>query len=343
MIRLSLVSTLLSLSLLLPACQKQSNSSQSDKKIIAITQIVDHKALDQERLGFIEGLKESFPGDTLDIRFENAQGNIATATQIATKFISLKPALIFAISTPSAQACALLAGKAGIPIVFSAVTDPVFGKLVSTMDSSRPENVTGVSDNIPVKDQILFIKKILPHVKRIGVTYNPGEANSVIIAKDLEEEASSLGLQVIFGTASKTSDVTSAAQHLVGKVDVIFVPNDNTVVSSIQSVLSVGEKNKLPVIVADEGSFEAGAVAMVGYNRFTLGKRAAEQASRILKGEKASEIPVLHDHSLHYRINEDAASKMGAHLDPDAVQMIKMQESQTPATTEGTKNPLNKS
>lgn len=316
MIRSSLVhSLLLSLLILLASCQKQPSSGQSDKKIIAITQIIDHKALDQERLGFIEGLQEAFPEGSLDIRFENAQGNIATATQIATKFISLKPALIFALSTPSAQACILPSGKAGVPVVFSAVTDPLFGKLISTKNTPRPENVTGVSDNISAKDQLIFIKKLFPKVMRLGVLYNPGEPNSVAIIKDLEVQAPSLGLTLVFGTASKTSDVASASQYLVGKVDAIFVPNDNTFVSSIQSVLNIGEKHKLPIIVADEGSFDAGAMAMVGYDRFALGKRAAQQALRILKGEKASDIPIFYDHPLHYRVNEKVAQKMGIVLD----------------------------
>lgn len=330
MIQSSLISSLLlSLSLLLSSCQKQQNSAHSDKKIVAITQIIDHKALDQERLGFIAELNDAFPDDVLDIRFENAQGNIATATQIATKFISLKPALIFTLSTPSAQACILSSGKAGIPVVFSAVTDPLFGKLISTKNTPRPENVTGVSDNIPAKDQLVFIKKLLPKALRIGVLYNPGEPNSVVIVKDLEAQAQSLGLTLIFGTASKTSDVAAASQYLIGKVDVIFVPNDNTFVSSIQSVLNIGEKHKLPVIVADEGSFDAGALAMVGYDRFTLGKRAAQQAIRILKGEKASDIPILYNHPLHYRVNEKIAQKMDIILDESLLKNI--QDSTAPS------------
>ena len=329
MIRSSLISSfLISLSLILSSCQKQNVAKQSDKKIVAITQIIDHKALDQERLGFLSGIKEAFPDESLDIRFENAQGNIATATQIATKFISMNPALIFALSTPSAQACIIPAGKAGIPIVFSAVTDPLFGKLISTQGAPRPENVTGVSDSIPAKEQLAFVKKLLPLVQRVGVLYNPGEPNSVSISKDLESAAPLFNMTLTFGTASKTSDVAAAVQHLVGKVDVIFVPNDNTFVSSIQSVLSVAEKHKLPVIVADEGSFEAGALAMVGYDRFALGKIAAGQAIRILKGEKASDIPVVKDHPLHFRVNEEVASKMGIHLDPVLIKTIKAQHHQ---------------
>ncbi len=301
--------------LILTGCQKQ---HVPNLKTIALTQIIEHKAIDAEREGFIAGLKEAGfeDGKNISIHFENAQGSIATAAQIATKFISLKPAMIVALTTPSAQSVVLAASKTDIPVIFSTVTDPVGAKIVTQNEAPRTDNVTGISDYLSASAQLDCIQKLLPHAKKIGVIYNPGEANSLLIMKDLKAEALKRGLQIVEATASKTSDVVTAAQSLIGKVDAIHIPNDNTAVASIGSIIAVGEKNKIPVFAADTGSFDAGVVAIAGYDRFLLGKRLAEYAIKILKGEKASALPVLRDHPVQFYVNIDAAKKMGMPLDP---------------------------
>ncbi len=302
--------------LLLTSCDKH---RQSEQKVIALTQIIEHKAIDAEREGFIAGLKEAGfeDGKNVSLKFENAQGSIAIATQIANKFVSLNPSVIIAFSTPSAQSIVSATARTPIPVIFSTVTDAVAAKIVSTNEAPRSDNVTGVSDYLAPGPQIECIMRILPKAKKIGVIYNPGEVNSVLMIKDLKEEAAHHHLEIVEATTSRTSDVAAAVQSLIGKVDVLHVPNDNTAVASIEAIIAVGEKNKVPVIAADMGSFEAGAVAVAGYDRFLLGKRAAEYAIRVLKGEKASTLPVRCDHPVQFRVNLKAAESMGLNLDPN--------------------------
>lgn len=305
---------LISAALFLQGCGKKTHSS---KKIIALTQIVEHKAIDAEREGFIQGLEDSgfINGKNIQIVYENAQGNIATATQIASKFVSMNPDVIVALTTPSAQSVVSAARKTSIPVVFSTVTDPVNVKIVSQIEPERSDNVTGISDFLPAAAQIDCIKKLIPNVKKIGVILNPGEANSILMLRDLKNEALKEKIEIVEATASKTSDVTSAAHSLVGKVDAILVQNDNTAVAAIGSIVSVGEKSHVPIFAADFGSFNAGVVAAMGYDRFQIGKQLATYVIRILKGEKASDMTVLTKHPILYRVNLTAAKKMGLSLD----------------------------
>ncbi|MBX9976648.1 MAG: ABC transporter substrate-binding protein [Alphaproteobacteria bacterium] len=317
----NLLLTLIFSLILLQSCDKQ---PPSNIKTIALTQIIEHKSIDAERAGFMAGLKDAGfeDGKNIKVEFENAQGNIGTAAQIATKFIGLHPSVIVAFSTPSAQSVVNAASKTDIPVVFSTVTDAVSAKIISKNEAPRTDNVTGVSDYLPASVQIECILKVLSAGKKsskiIGVIYNPGEANSVQMVNDLKKEAHRQGITLVEATASKTSDVAPAAQNLVARgVDAIHIPNDNTAVAAIEGIIAVGEKNKVPVFAADTGSFDAGVVAIAGYDRFLLGKKAAEYAIKIIKGEKANTISVARDHPVIFQMNLNACEKMGLKLDKE--------------------------
>ncbi|MBY0281989.1 MAG: ABC transporter substrate-binding protein [Alphaproteobacteria bacterium] len=292
--------------------QNSSETSKDNLPIIAITQIVEHSALDQEREGVIEVLAKAgyIDGQTVKIVYQNAQGNIGTAAQITAQMISLKPKLVLTLSTPSAQAALGPCLAQNIPLVFSTVTDPLGAKLVKDLNK-RTEAVTGVSDNLPMESQIQLVQDFIPGLKTLGVIYNAGEVNSVKMVKAMHEEAAKHGIQIVEAVAGKTSDVASAMNNLVGRVQAVYVPNDNTAVAAMNSIVQIGEKHKLPVFAGDTGSVKAGAIATRGYDRFALGRKAGELVLKILKGTPAGDLPLEVNHSLSLMINKESAEKMG--------------------------------
>ncbi|TWA89717.1 putative ABC transport system substrate-binding protein [Azospirillum brasilense] len=286
-------------------------------KTVAITAIVEHPALDATRDGVIEALKAAgyTPGDTLKVEYQSAQGNPATAAQIARQFAGARPDVIVPISTPSAQA--VVAATRDIPVVFTAVTDPVGAQLVKSLEKPGA-NVTGVSDMAPVAEHVALIREIVPSVKRLGVLYNAGEPNSVSLVKALKDEAQKAGLTVVEATATKSADAQPAARSLVGKVDAIYVPLDNTVVSALESVVAVGQQAKLPVFSADTDSVARGTVASIGFDYRQVGRQTGEAVVRILKGEKPGDVPVTFAKGTDLFVNPKSAAAMGVTI-PEAV------------------------
>jgi putative ABC transport system substrate-binding protein len=287
------------------------------KKTVAITAIVDHPALDADRAGVVEALKSAGydPAKNLKLEFQSAQGNAGTAAQIARKFVGERPDVIVAIATPSAQA--VVAATKDIPVVYSAVTDPVAAQLVPTMDASGT-NVTGVSDVLALDRQVDLIRKVVPNAKRVGIVYNPGEANSVVVVKQLQDLLPKSGMSLVEAAAPRTVDVGSAARSLIGKVDVIYVTTDNNVVAAFEALARVANESKIPLIASDTDSVKRGAIAALGVNYHDLGVQTGKLAVRILKGEKPGAIPSQTSARLELYVNPSAAQKQGVAL-PDAL------------------------
>ena len=286
-------------------------------KTVAITAIVEHPALDATSDGVVDALKAAgfTPGQNLKVEYQSAQGNPATAAQIARQFVGAKPDVIVPISTPSAQA--VVASTRDIPVVFTAVTDPVGAQLVKSMEKPGA-NVTGVSDMAPVGEHVALIREIVPAAKRLGVLYNPGEPNSVSLVKVLKDEAAKAGLTVVEATATKSADAQPAARSLVGKVDALYVPLDNTVVSALESVVAVGQQSKLPVFSADTDSVARGTVASIGFDYRQVGRQTGEFVARVLKGEKPGDIAAIHARGTDLFVNPKSAAAMGVTI-PEAV------------------------
>jgi putative tryptophan/tyrosine transport system substrate-binding protein len=293
------------------------STSSPATKSVAVTQIVEHPALNAVR----DGLKAELAAQGYDVdktlkwQWQSAQGNPATATQIARKFVGESPDAIVAISTPSAQAIAAATPK--IPIIFSAVTDPVGAKLVVNLDKPSG-NVTGVSALTPIGQHLDLIAKITPNAKRIGVIYNAGEANSITLVKLLKQEAPDRKMTIEEVTVSNSSGVSTAAQSLIGKVDAIYIPTDNTVASALESVLQVGIKNQIPVYAGDNDSVTRGAIASLSFDYFELGKETARLVIRVFKGESPGEIAVVVPQKLELHVNAKSAAAMGVKV-PEAV------------------------
>ena len=258
-------------------------------KKVAITAIVEHPALDSVRKGVLDELKaQGFEeGKNLTVDFQSAQGSTANAAQIAKKFAGDNPDVIVAIATPSAQS--VVAATKTIPVVYSAVTDPVAAKLVSSWQPSGT-NVTGVSDELPLDPQIDLMKKIVPTLKNVGYVYSPGEVNSTIVLEQLKTKLGGQGLNVVAAPAQRSSDVLTAARSLQGKVDLIYTSLDNNVVSSYESLYKAAVEMKTPLIAADTDSVKRGAVAALGVNYYDLGKKTGSVVVEILNGKKAGEI-----------------------------------------------------
>ncbi len=290
----------------------------ADAPFVAVTQIVEHPALDAVRDGIKDELADAgyAEGESLTWEWESAQGQPATATQIAQKFVGEEPDLIVAIATPSAQAA--VATSDNIPVVFSAVTDPVGAELVPSLEAPG-ELVTGVSDLSPIDQHLALIKEIAPDTATIGVVYNAGEANSVSLVDLIEAEAPGQNLTVVEATVASSADVATAAESLVGKVDAIYVPTDNTVVSALESVLTVGADNQIPVFAGDTDSVERGAIAGISFDYYDVGRQTGDVVVRILEGEQPGNIPVETVEALQLAVNPAAAAAMGIEI-PEAVQ-----------------------
>lgn len=289
----------------------------AETRTVAVTAIVEHPALDAARDGIKAELAAGgyVEGQNLRFTYESAQGSPATAAQIARKLVGEAPDVIVPISTPSAQA--VVGATKDIPVVFTAVTDPVGAKLVK--DLARPGgNVTGMSDLSPVGLHLDLVKEIVPAVGTLGVIYNPGEANSVTLVELLRREAPARGITLREAAAPKSADVLAAAQSLVGKVDAIYVPTDNTVVTALEAIVKVGRQNRLPVLAGDTDSVPRGAIAALGFNYGDVGRQTGKLVLRVLAGEKPGDIPVEGVRITELVVNPAAAEAMGVTI-PEAV------------------------
>jgi putative ABC transport system substrate-binding protein len=284
---------------------------------VGISQIVEHPALDANRQGIIDKLKELgyVEGKNIEYDIQIAQGNIATANQIAKKFVGDRKDIIIAIATPTAIAAANATKR--IPIVISAITDPVGAKLVKSLEKPGT-NVTGTTDMSPVGEQLDLFKKLGYNPKSIGIIYNSGEANSRTLVAIAKKEAKKRGMKVVEATVTNSSAVLMAAKSLVGKVDAIYLPTDNTVISALESVLKVAYDNKLPVITGDTDSVKRGALASYGLNYYKLGLQTGEMVDKILKGSSPSTMPVETLKDLELYINLKSAKKIGLKV-PDTM------------------------
>ncbi|WP_240675744.1 ABC transporter substrate-binding protein [Ammoniphilus sp. CFH 90114] len=283
---------------------------------IGITQIVEHPSLDAAREGFLAGLKDGgyVEGENLKVDIQIAQGDMNNNTTIAQKFAADKVDLILAIATPSAQAAAQ--ATSDIPIFFTAITDPLGAKLVGSLEQPG-KNVTGTSDTHPeaIPNTVKTIKEFFPDAKNVGVIYNSGEQNSVVNVENAKKVMQEQGLTAVEATASNSSEVKQAVESLVGRVDVIYVPKDNTAVSALESVTQVANQNKIPMFVGEMDSVKRGGFAGFGFEYYDLGYTTAKMAMEVLDGsKKPADIPVGFPEELNLVINKKAAEAQGVTL-----------------------------
>lgn len=278
----------------------------NNKPLITITQIAPHPSLDAILKGILDELKEQ--QQDVEIVHEDAQGNITLASQIAQKQASLKPQVMVSITTPSTQAVYNVALKHKIPVIFSGVSDPVVAKLIDT-NSKKGKGITGISDFAPLPQQLDLILKIQHKLKRLGVLYNAGEINSVSVVEKLEELAEQKGIALIKKTVTNTQEVAAVSTSFLGQVDGIYIPNDNTIISSLESVLkTVGDR--LPVYASDPESVERGCLAAVTFGQYEMGRETGKLLVDVLKGTPLENIPVKQLDKTDVILNMGAAKKL---------------------------------
>ena len=294
------------------------SAAQEKEYQISVSQFVEHPALDAVLKGFQDYLAEQ--KIKVEYAVHNAQANMATAGQIANQIMGEAPDLILAIATPTSQAIAQALKKAphmgDTPFLFTAVTDPVKAGLVNNLENPG-SNITGVSDLLPVDKHMEMVKIFFPDLKRLGVIYNSGEANSKATVAQIQEEGRKMGFDVVEATVTKSSEVFQAAKSLVGRVDAVFVPTDNTVVSALESAIKVCVQNQLPLFCADVDSVARGAVAAMGFDYYRHGYQTGAMAKKILKGADPGRMPVETQKALQLHLNLQYAEKMGVTVPPE--------------------------
>ncbi|TDA45846.1 ABC transporter substrate-binding protein [Burkholderia pyrrocinia] len=288
---------------------------------VKVLSIVDHPALDAIRDGVRAELKaEGYGDDKRKWEYQSAQGNTVTAAKIARKIVGDKPDVIVAIATPAAQS--VVAATKSVPVVYSGVTDPVAAQLVKGWGPSGT-NVTGVSDKLPLDRQVALIKRVVPNAKTVGMVYNPGEANSVVVVKEHTELLAKQGMPLKDAAAPRTVDIGPAAKSLIGKVDVIYTNTDNNVVSAYEALVKVANEAKIPLVAGDTDSVKRGGIAALGINYGDLGRQTGKVVARILKGEKPGAIASETSSNLELFANTGAAAKQGVTLAPDLLKDAK--------------------
>ena len=287
------------------------------KVLVGVSKIVSHPALD----AVVKGVQDELAAQKInaDYDLQNANGDINAAASIATKFQSEKVNVAVGIATPTSQS--LVNTLKGIPIVFSAVTDPVKAGLVASLKKGD-KNVTGVSDMTPVKQQIELLLKV-KKVKRLGHIYTSSEENAVVLAGIVKQVCKELKIEFVETTVSKSAEVKQAVQAIIGRVDALYISTDNTVVSAMSAVTEVAMKAKVPIMSADPSSAENYPVlAAWGFDYYKMGRTTGKIVADILNGKKPEQIPtqfMTKTSDVDLLINLDVAKKLGLTFPKDIV------------------------
>lgn len=294
----------------LTGCSSGGNQAAGETKAaytIGISQLAEHPALDDARRGFEDGLKEL--GVDADIIYQNAQGDIPNTVAISQKLVKDKVDLIYAIATPAAQSAKQ--ATSDIPILFSAVTDPVQSEIVADWEKVGG-NITGTSDMADVAAQLKMFKEIDPSIETIGIIYNTSEANSEIQIKDVEKYAPAEGLKVETIGVSNVSEMPQALDSLLNKVDALYVISDNLVAASVELVNQKLLDKKMISVCAEESQVGGGILVTNGLSYYELGKQTAKMAKEILvDGKSVSDIPVGMAEKTITTVNEKSLEALG--------------------------------
>ena len=278
---------------------------------IGISQFITHQSLDATREGFVDELSKQgyVEGKNIEIDLQNAQGEQRNLKTISQKLAESSD-VVLAIATPSAQSLANTTQTT--PVIFSAVTDPVSAKLVESREHPGG-NVTGTSDQSSdaISTQINLIKKVLPKAKTIGILYTQSEPNSVVQKDEAKRLLEEKGFTVVEKTILDSNNVKAAAESLMAEVDMVFVPTDNIISSTMETVKQVSIKHKVPVFGGSTEMIAVGGLYNYGTNYEELGRQTARMLVRVLKGEKPENIAVELPEKLELHTNQEMADALG--------------------------------
>ena len=318
----ALIGTLAALALLVVGVlffnQKQDSSSTSEDKVvkIGILQFVTHDALDEIERGIEDGLAEAgYEGSNVELTVLNAEADQSKIQTMSKKLVDDGNDVVIGIATPAAQG--LASATSDIPVIMGAISDPVGAKLVKNLE--EPEgNVTGVSNHVPHAQTVELIQTITPDAKTIGVLYASSEDNSVSQVKEFTQYAEEAGLTVVEYAVPSTNEITTTMSVMTGKVDAIFVPQDNTIASAFPTVVTAANAAKIPVYSSVDTMVKQGSIASVAQSQYDLGLETAKIAVKILAGKKVSEVPVKVVDTGVPTVNLKAAKELGITI-PDSL------------------------
>ncbi|MCR5493423.1 MAG: ABC transporter permease [Streptococcus sp.] len=297
--------------LTLGGCSSSKNANK-DVVHIGILQYVEHPSLSAARKEFVAELKKEgyVDGKNLKLDYENAQGDQSNLQTISTNLLSNND-LVLGIATPAAQTLSNL--STDVPVLFTAVTDPVSAKLVRTMD--KPEGIaTGTSDMSPISKQVELLQKVMPNVKKVGIMYTTNERNSEVQVEEAQKEFAKAGIDVLTKGISSTNDVQDTAKSLMSQTQVLFIPTDNMIVSAISLITELSKEMKVPVVGGSADIVEQGVLFTYGANYEALGRQTAKLAVRIIKGEDVSKVSAEYPKTLNVVANDDMAKTLGIDL-----------------------------
>jgi putative ABC transport system substrate-binding protein len=294
-------------------------STTAGETVIGVSKFLAHPALDAVEVGMQDYLNSV--GKSVRFDFQNANADVSASAQIAQKFKTDKVDIAVGIATPTAQA--LVNVFTDIPVVFSAITDPLGAGLVTTYETPYSENTTGVSDMNPVDAQIALLAR-LTGAKTIGNVYASGEANGVTLMEQAKAATESLGLKFVTAAVSNTAEVMQATQSIVDRVDALYIATDNTVISALPSVDDVAAKAGVPLMAADPSNVEGLDVLVAwGFDYYKIGLATGKIIEQLLDGKKPGEIGTVFltdpaDFELWF--NLDAAENLGITIPEDLME-----------------------
>lgn len=291
------------------AAPEPATESNDKTFVVGISQIADHPALDSAREGFMKALEDK--GLEVKYDYSNAQGDMENLKAISANFVSKKVDLILAVATNAAQSAFNETNE--IPVLFTAVTDPVDAGIVKQVVQPG-ENVSGTSDLNPINKQVEFIKELIPDIKKLGVIYTSSESNSKIQADIAVGVAQDLGIETEVATINAVADIAIIGESLFSSVDAVYIPTDNTIAAAMANVAQVAERAKTPVFAADPGMTQEGGLATIGINYYELGYETGLMAYEVLaNGVDIGTMDVRYSdpENAEYYLNQRTADAIG--------------------------------
>lgn len=298
----------------------------TEKEMIEIgeVQVTEYFGLDISREGFRDALKSRGykEGENINIDYKNAQSDQTIAKNIAESFTADKKDLIHAVATPVAQAS--YNATKDIPIAVTAVTDPVDAGIVKSVKKTET-NVFGMSDMVPMTSQFELIKKFFPDAKNIGIVYSSSDTNSSVKVKEAEKIANDFNFEIIAQGATTTNDVGQTVESLLGKIDVLYVPTDSTVIPAMPIIIEKSLEKDIPIIPEEKGQIELGALAAEGIDFYKLGYETGLMAADVLDGKsKPQDMPIkiLEDRDIY--VNKDTLKALNLEIAEELKEKVKL-------------------
>ncbi len=302
---------------------EDTNKAQNKEVKVGVLQLLSHPALDQIYKGLEDGLaKEGYKvGDNLKIDLQNAQGDQSNLASMGQKLVSDNNDILVGITTPATLS--LSNATKDKPIIMAGITYPVEAGLIKSEDKPG-NNITGVSDRTPIKQQLEIMKKVLPKMKKVGILYTASEDNSVKQAQEAEKLAKELGLEVKVSSIANTNDIQQVTESLASETDAIFVPIDNTIASAMSTVVKVTDAKKIPVFPSADTMVADGGLLGIGVDQYQIGVETAKVVAKVLKGEDTKNMPIVLANEGVIYLNEAKAKQLGIEIPNDIKEKAKV-------------------